>query len=137
MPRRPTCNHEKRLKCKMLKMKDLLHFHKLFYKNTDKLSQDAIILKCCNGLPVKRRKVNTSRKGREFTIKYLIYANKKLIPVCQNTFLRCLNITKYRVQYVIANFFRDGTGPVERRGGNHKTHLYEWKKDVIQATSIL
>lgn len=60
------------------------------------------------------------RTGREFSIKYAIYADKKLVPVCQIVFLNTLGIKKYRVQFVMQNFFRTGQLPKEKRGGDHK-----------------
>lgn len=76
-PRQPTCNHEKKLQCKTLTLIDLQKFHAAFYKTKDKLTQDSIILKCCNGKPVQRRKLNnTTRKGREFTLLNIITREK-------------------------------------------------------------
>lgn len=39
-------------------------------------------------------------------------------------FLNTLGITKYRVQFVMQNFFESGRVPIDRRGGDHKKQKY-------------
>lgn len=126
LPEPITCNHNtKRYQCKNLKLQDRLRFHNTFYAKPLKKQQDAIILKCCSAKQIRRRQPTKNvRKGRECSIKYAIYANKKLIPVCQKVFLETLGITKYRVQYVMKTFFSTGQLASEKRGGDRKTQKY-------------
>ncbi|XP_045454350.1 serine protease gd-like [Melitaea cinxia] len=128
LPENITCNHNtKSFACKQLKMLDLVHFHRSFYSKPIKQHQDALILKCCSvKKTARKRPVKNTRKSRAFSIKYAIYAKslKKAIPVCQKVFLNTLGITKYRVQFVMQNFFESGQVPTEKRGGDHEKQKY-------------
>ncbi|KAH9641530.1 hypothetical protein HF086_011422 [Spodoptera exigua] len=134
LPGKITCNHNsKSFGCKNLRVKDQLDFHRAFYATPIKKNQDALILKCCSVNKTNRKRPTKNvRKGRDFTIKYTIYTkNKKIIPVCQKVFLNTLGITKYRVQYVMRNFFANGILPNEKRGGDHKYKKYSTQRQAV------
>lgn len=137
LPNKVTCNHDnKTYSCKQLKVRDLLDFHRSFYAKPVKSYQDTLILKYCSVNKTNRKRPTTNtRKGRDFSISYAIYAKslKKLVPVCQKVFLNTLGITKYRVQFVMRNFYETGRGPVEKRGGNHKKQKYISQRQSIHA----
>ncbi|XP_045451968.1 uncharacterized protein LOC123667932 [Melitaea cinxia] len=134
LPEPITCNHDtKTYQCKKLKVRDLQKFHDRFYATPLKAKQDALILKCCTiKKTCRRRPTKNVRKCREYTIKYAIYAQKKIVPVCQQVFLNTLGIKKYRVQFVMQNFFTTGKLPDEKRGGDRKTQKYAAKRQSVR-----
>ncbi|CAK1590885.1 unnamed protein product [Parnassius mnemosyne] len=135
LPENITCNHNTKLfACKQLKILDLVHFHRSFYSKPIKHHQDALILKCCSvKKTIRKRPVKNTRKSRDFAIKYTIYAKslKKASPVFQKVFLNTLKITKYRVQFVMQNFFKSGRIPTEKRGGDHKKQKYAAQRQSV------
>ncbi|CAG4957539.1 unnamed protein product [Colias eurytheme] len=137
LPENITCNHNtKSFACKQLKILDLVHFHRSFYSKPNKQHQDALILKCCSvKKTARKRPVKNVRKSRAFSIKYAIYAKslKKAIPVCQKVFLNTLGITKYRVQFVMQNFFESGRVPTEKRGGDRKTQKFAAQRQSVHS----
>lgn len=135
MPAPITCNHDNQTyACKKLKVRDLLNAHRSFYATPLKKDQDALILKYCKVKKSKRRRpTKNTRKSRDFAIKYNIYANKELIPVCQKLFLSTLAIKRYRVESVMRNFFYIGQIPVEKRGGNQKKTKYARQRQSVHS----
>lgn len=135
LPARPQCNHAtKAFKCSSLTMTDIKYFHESFYKFKDKIKQDAFLLKYCILKQIKRRRPkNKQHKEKQFQTKFTIFSKtkKSTVPVCQKAFLDILHITKHRVQYVIKQYDETGTIAVEKRGGDHKSHLYKEKKQAI------
>lgn len=53
--------------------------------------------------------------------------------MCQKVFLNTLGITKYRVQYVMRNFFETGKIPIEKRGGDHKHKKYVPQRQTVHS----
>ncbi|CAK1582017.1 unnamed protein product [Parnassius mnemosyne] len=79
LPEKPKCTHKKRLECDSLKMNDLNSFHTAFYKNKDKLSQDAFILKHIKGGPTYRRRPRkATRKEKVISTRNVFYTNFNL-----------------------------------------------------------
>lgn len=142
LPIKPTCQHRKGVfKCGLLTMRDLNNFHSAFYKHQDKETQDAFLLKyCCATITKRKRPTNKKHTPKKFHTKFTVHSilNKKNIPVCQKAFLGILNITKHRVQYIMKKFLETGGEPVkEKRGGDHKSHLFaEKKKSVMQFINL-
>lgn len=100
-------------------------FHEAFYKNASKIQQDALLLKCCTAVAVKRKRPRNGKKSpKEFTTKFHIITDRKKIPVCQKAFLKILNIKKGRVLTLVAKSFKTAEFPVENRGGDHRSHKY-------------
>lgn len=133
-PEFPTCDHSTgTFQCRTLCEKDLKIFHDAFYSSSTKVSQDSFILKFCSSIPIKRRRPKNSRyQGKQFTTKTFIQtANKKLIPVCQKTFLNTLQITASRLKCVINNFLKTGCSPKENRGGDKKSSKNQQKRASI------
>lgn len=94
-----------------LTMNDLIAFHSHYYKNKDKKSQDAFILKHIKGSYTSRRRPRQgNRKEKELTTKYYVYSRsaKKMIRVCQKTFMNILDIKRYRVERISKMFLKDG-----------------------------
>lgn len=134
LPEKPTCTHKKNYQCTSLTMRDLNAFHSRYYKNKDKRSQDAFILKHIKGSYTSRRRPRQgNRKGKELTTKYYIYSrsSKKMIRVCQKTFINILDIKRYRVERISKNFLKEGLMPEDNRGGDRKSHKYLGKKTAI------
>ncbi|CAH0546318.1 unnamed protein product [Brassicogethes aeneus] len=134
LPNNLKCNHTSRaFQCSSLTMRDLLTFHNRFYSSHLKLKQDALIVKFTQALPVKRRRPkNNTHSMKSFQTKYFISSCEGLlIPVCQQSFLSTLNISRSRVQRVIENFMKTGTNPTENRGGDHKSSKYKDKKVAV------
>lgn len=113
------------MKCNEVTGKLLRKFHTAFYKHSNKVYQDAILLKCCTAIPVKRRRPRTGSKiSKEFTTKFYIIADRQKVHVCQKTFLGALRIKKGRVLSVITKSFTTGEFPKEKRGSDRKSHKY-------------
>lgn len=129
------CSHKnKHLKCSSLTMTDIMNFHSSVYSSSKRSEQDALILKCCQTLKVKRRRPTKSmRLGRDFNIKYGVFrARNDRVPVYQKAFLEILGITKYRVEYALKHFFYTGEIARERRGGNRKINKFKDQKESIR-----
>lgn len=134
IPEKPTCIHKKNYQYTSLTMRDLNAFHSRYYKNKDKRSQDAFIMKHIKGSYTSRRRPRQgNRKGKELTTKYYIYSrsSKKMIRVCQKTFINILDIKRYRVERISKNFLKEGLMPEDNRGGDRKSHKYLGKKTAI------
>lgn len=134
MPDKPSCTHKKDYKCSSLTMSDLQSFHARFYKYKDKQSQDAFILKHIKGTsPRRRRPRMADGKKKEINTKYFIYSRslKKMLRVCQITFLDILGIKRYRVDAISKKFLKEGLLPAENRGGDRKSHKYFEKKAAV------
>lgn len=64
-------------------------------------------------------------------------STKTRARVCQKAFLHILVITKYRIQYVMRKFLEKGEPVKEKRGGDHKSHLFMCKKEAVMTFSNL
>ncbi|XP_050665650.1 uncharacterized protein LOC126965910 [Leptidea sinapis] len=131
---RPLCNHNKKFECKNLKMSDVKSFFEGFYKFKDKTNQDAFILKHCSVKSIQRhRPKNNKHKPKSFQISYFMYSlsSKKRVPVCQTFFLKVLQITKYRVQTVMKEYFENGVLLTEKRGEDRVSQKNARKKLAV------
>ncbi|KAM3955420.1 uncharacterized protein ACR2FA_010691 [Aphomia sociella] len=130
-PVRPLCNHKKSFNCRSLTMVDVKKFFNAFYKFKEKSKQDAFILKHCSVKSVKRcRPTNNKHRPKTSQISYFVYSTslKKRLRVCQNFFLKVLQIKKYRVQTVMKEYFEKGTLIKENRGGDRVSQKNRQKK---------
>lgn len=117
-------------------MRDLQAFHASFYKYKDKETQDAFLLKCCHAEPTKRKRPkNQKHTEKKFQTKFIIYSKSTKIRarVCQKAFLQILGITKHRIQYVMRKYIETGEPVKEKRGGDHKSHLFIRKKEAVMS----
>lgn len=74
--------------------------------------------------PVRRRPSAATREAKTLSIVYYMNRNTTKIPVCRETFLSVLGITKHRVQGVAKRFQKSGVMPKENRGGDRRTQIY-------------
>lgn len=114
----------------------LRKFHAAFYKHPVKTSQDAIILKCCQAVPISRKRPRTlrldpaygiqtpARASKQYTIKYHIKVNKQSLTVCQKKFLAATCLKKGQVSNLVQKSFVSGEFPLEKRGGDRKTSIH-------------
>ena len=115
-------------------MSDLNVFHSSFYKNKDKNSQDAFILRHIKGSNTSRRRPRQgNRKEKELTTKYYVYSRsaKKPIRICQKSFINILDIKRYRVESISKKNLKEGLMPNENRVGDRKSQKYLGKKTAI------
>lgn len=134
LPRRLLCRHKKNFGCLTLSMKDVKLFYDNFYADPDKRKQDAYILKHCTPCTVSRRRPVKSKYGKQdFQTKFYIYCQslKKRVQVCQRYFLTVLQITKYRVQTVLKEYYKTGKLLSEKRGGDRISIKYAAKREAI------
>lgn len=119
--------------CARLKMADISAFHDNFYASRAKLTQDAFILKYCSGNNIKRRRPHQNSRFRNMSVKYTmkLKLSGEIIPVCKNTFLRSLNLSKHRVEGVLRRFKETGLMPVENRGGDRTGGKNDEKKTLV------
>lgn len=146
LPKIPRCEHKiKIFECSKVTGTILRKFHTAFYKNPVKSSQDAIILKCCQAVPIHRKRPRTLRLDpvsgvqstvkatKQFTIKYHVKVDKESLLVCQKVFLAALCLKKGRVTNLVQKSFISGEFPVEKRGGDRKTTLFRNVKESVHA----
>ena len=117
-------------------MNNIQYFHESFYAIKDKIKQDTFILKHVLAVKTKRRRPRSNSKHykpREMQLMYRFYcrSEKKMVFVCQKSFLQILLIKRYRVQNVVKQYYLKGNFPKENRGGDHKSHKYEDKKRSV------
>nr|CAH7712814.1 unnamed protein product [Callosobruchus chinensis] len=110
----PRCSHDAgAFQCKTLKMQEIRRFHQNFYSNRTKIDQD------------------------RFLIKYIELNHKKevepqqVVPVCLDTFLKILHVSRFRLNILSKNFYATGQLPCERRGGDRKSIEYAPKKESV------
>lgn len=143
MPTIPRCERKSNvLECNKVNRNILRKFHTAF---SVKSSQDAIILKCCQAMPIRRKRPRTlrvdptsgiltpTRASKQFTIKYHVKVDKQSIPVCQKMFLAALCLKKGRVTNLVEKSFVSGEFPIEKRGGDRKTNMFKDKKASVRA----
>lgn len=122
-------------------MKQCLDFFTLFYKNKDRESQNNFILRYTQSKPVQRRRPKTDEKNpKAFHTKFFVRKNDAddRIPVCQKAFLQILCIKRSQVEFVSANFQKNGFIPQETRGGDHVSAKFnEKRQSIIEFVSSL
>lgn len=118
-------------------MSDVKDFFDSFYAQSDKQKQDAILLKHCMPVTVKRcRRSNNSTYAKQtFQTKFYIYSKseKKKVQVCQRYFFTILQITKYRVQSIMKEYYHTGRLLGENRGGDHVSLKYTAKREAVMS----
>ena len=98
------------------------------------LDQDNFILKFTEAVRTKRtRFVNHNRDANEYSYRYYMLRDGDRVPVCQQTFLKTLLLSKNRVQGVIRRFAETCKSSQERRGGNRRGPLYAEKQASVVA----
>nr|CAH7764947.1 unnamed protein product [Callosobruchus chinensis] len=55
----------------------------------------------------------------------------KLVPVCLDTFLKILHVSRFRLNILSKNFYATGQLPCKRRGGDRKSIEYAPKKESV------
>lgn len=135
LPIYPKCQHKTTsLQCSSLTMVDIKNFHKLYYSSNDKLKQDNFILNYCNVKKVDRHRPSTgSRPSKTLSISYKIRTSSRNVPVCRETFLGVLGISKNRVQTVTKHYLLTGDVPKENRGGDRVKNKNDGKKNAVVA----
>lgn len=121
----PICGHDtEKFRCYSLRKNDLIEFHKSFYRSTNKLTQDEFILKYVSTKPVVRHRVNNGTPST-MSSKYFIKNRKGyLVSVCLKTFIRVLEVSRFRVNRLTQQDFTHGFIS-ENRGGFRKEQEYE------------
>ncbi|XP_046684501.1 uncharacterized protein LOC124373972 [Homalodisca vitripennis] len=130
----PTCNHTKgALLCRSLTAQDIRRFHSAFYKEHDKIYQDNFVLKHITMNVIKRRRPKNQKNiKKQARAKYFITnREKKMVPVCLGTFLRALNISRFRINKIADRFYYKHEMPKERRGGDTTGNRFVAKKESI------
>lgn len=81
----------------------------------------------------RRRPKNSKNKVQNARAKYFISNNqRRMIPVCLNTFLKALgNISRFRVNNIGKRFYNRGELPKERRGGDTTGQRFIAKKENV------
>lgn len=134
LPDPPKCNHKDgALQCKTLKMHEILKFHENFYRSKCKTDQDKFLLKYIETKHKKRRRPKNERYNTpDCRSKYFVPgAQMRLIPVCLNTFLGILNVSRFRLNLLAKRYYESGQLPYETRGGFRKIDRYEPKKQSV------
>lgn len=149
MLRIPRCEHKGQIfQCNKVTGSILRKFHAAFFKHPVKTSQDAIILKCCQAVPISRKRPRTlrldpaygiqtpARASKQYTIKYHIKVNKQSLTVCQKMFLAATCLKKGQVSNLVQKSFVSGEFPLEKRGGDRKTSCIYSKTSLLR-TALL
>lgn len=130
----PQCSHEAgAFKCKTLKMQEIRRFHQNFYKHTTKIEQDRFLIKYIGLNHKKRNRTTTGRYNTSsFRLKYFIPNGKmRLVPVCLDSFLKILNVSRFRLNILAKHYYATGQLPHERRGGDRKSTEYGPKRESV------
>nr|CAH7747911.1 unnamed protein product [Callosobruchus chinensis] len=130
----PRCSHDAgAFQCKTLKIQEIRRFHQNFYSNRTKIDQDRFLIKYIELNHKKRSRTTTGRYNTSsFRSKYFVPNGKmKLVPVCLDTFLKILHVSRFRLNILSKNFYATGQLPCERRGGDRKSIEYAPKKESV------
>lgn len=106
-------------------------FAKAFYSTSNKLTQDAFILKYASGINPNRRCLNSSQKRAISVVYYVRKEDKNIIRVCQTAFCNILAIKKARVVRLVKMHYETGLGPVEGRGGDRIGSKNQHKREEV------
>nr|CAH7753285.1 unnamed protein product [Callosobruchus chinensis] len=114
-------------------MQEIRRFHQNFYSNRTKIDQDRFLIKYIELNHKKRSRTTTGRYNTSsFRSKYFVPNGKmKLVPVCLDTFLKILHVSRFRLNILSKNFYATGQLPCERRGGDRKSIEYAPKKESV------
>ncbi|XP_039278564.1 uncharacterized protein LOC120350175 [Nilaparvata lugens] len=136
MPEFPKCNHfTGAFQCRTLTMRDVQKFHGLFYKRPERQHQNNFILRNVEIKNVQRRRSRehkTKEKSQLLrTTKYFVKTTAgDKVPVCMNSFLSILGVSRFRVNNITNELKKNGE-VVERRGGFRKKEKYSTQKISI------
>lgn len=140
LPTLPQCIHSDNVfKCKDITMQDVRKFHKGFYATKNKVDQDNYILKYTVSESPKRKRVAVENRKQttENWNKYLIPHTKSgqtsLVQVCKRAYCSILNISEKRAQRVCKRHFLSRNVASENRGGDHKSKLFEPKRNAVKS----
>ncbi|XP_045456339.1 uncharacterized protein LOC123666184 [Melitaea cinxia] len=133
----PPCTHTtKRYSCCLISMNYLIYAKQKIYDAHTKIEQDrrlSYMLRVSGtkrSRPVAKPKTK-SRNAKKFSVKYYIPVKQgKMMPVCAKFFQKLFNVSQTRINSIAKGVF-SGEGVHERRGGNHKAHLYAQKKQAV------
>ena len=71
-------------------------------------------------VPKKQRRTASDHSRRQFSFKYYLYIGDVKLQVCQQFYLKCLNIDRKRVEHYYKALLANGTGiPLAIRQGKH------------------
>lgn len=117
-----------------LKGQDIRRFHSQFYNEKTKPLQDAFILKYIQHTKIKRRRPSTAtNRIQDIRCKYFVPTRtKSLIPVCLNTFMSILKVSRFRINNIVRKFIDTGQMPQERRGGDRVRNKNQAKMRSVQ-----
>lgn len=130
----PTCIHRGgKFKCSDVPLQDIRRFHQNFYTIKEKTFQDNFILKFTSSVDIKRRRATTGRYSKQqMRTKYFINSKDKgIIPVCLNTFIGALNLSRFRINRILKWFRQTGQLCKENRGGDRVSRKNETKRENV------
>lgn len=116
-------------------MQEIRRFHQNFYNNLTKVEQDRFLIKYIEVNHIKRRRTTTGRYNTtSFRSKYFVPNGKmRLVPVCLDTFLKILNVSRFRLNILSKRYYATGQLPSEKRGGDRKSNEYRPKKESVMS----
>ncbi|VVC87681.1 unnamed protein product [Leptidea sinapis] len=80
---------------------------------------------------IARKRIAHPENWKRNVAKVESLSSKKRVPVCQTFFLKVLQITKYRVQTVMKEYFENGVLLTEKRGGDRVSQKNARKKLAV------
>nr|CAH7713349.1 unnamed protein product [Callosobruchus chinensis] len=96
-------------------MSDIMRFHRMLYATQNKIQQDILLLKFCEGAVPKKGSTNM----HSISIKYQIPTQKgSKLRVCKKAFLGITHVSPDRIERIVRNFIKHGEAPTEKRGGD-------------------
>jgi hypothetical protein len=120
-------------------MRDVMNFNKLFYKKCDREYQAHFILKHTEIMNCKRRRPGQSKNKENpkshdpklrTTRYYVRTANGEQKPVCLQSFLNILQISRFRINNITAKFHKDGFVS-DKRGGFKRSAVFKPKRESV------
>lgn len=139
----PSCNHKTgAFQCTLLTQRDIKHFYAVFHSIPKKLIQDAFILKyTAASIPKRQNKTtagNKTPRKKNISIQYFVKratrqpGMKSVLPVCRQTFLGILQVSKDRVGLACKRHLETGLPPTEKRGGDTRSKKFELKRAAMK-----
>lgn len=129
----PICDHNNEyFQCATLRLKDVRRFYESFYSRPNKIYQDKFLLTCIKTKAVTKHRVMHGTPSERSSKYFIKNTDQVQVPVCLNTFLRVLNISRFRINRITRQHFCDGQIK-ENRGGFRNREKFERKtKSVVQ-----
>lgn len=119
MPDYPKCNHLfGAFQCRTLTLRDVQNFHSSFYKRLETEYQNNVILryeKIKNVHRRRSRKTKAKEKSKLLRItKYFVRNTRgEKVPVCMESFIAILGVSRYRVNNLTNDFKKSGGSLLE------------------------